>query len=220
MFTGIIESLGTVKSLTLRGEEWQLHVDSETLDFTDVAPGGSIAVNGVCLTVTTFSDQGFSADISAETLRLTTLNTLKAGSKVNLEKALTPTSRLGGHIVSGHVDGVGELLEVRQEGGSVVMRFRVPDELARYVARKGSICIDGTSLTVNSVSGAEFAVNIIPHTQEQTIMHTYRPGQKVNLEVDVISRYLERLIMGDEAADPGAIPSGVTQDFLRRHGYV
>lgn len=220
MFTGIIESLGAVKSLALRGEEWQLRVDSATLDLSDVALGDSIAVNGVCLTVTAFFDQGFSADVSAETLRLTTLNTLKAGSKVNLEKALTPSSRLGGHIVSGHVDGVGELLDLRPEGGSVVMRFRVPGELARYIARKGSICIDGTSLTVNTVSGAEFTVNIIPHTQEQTIMHTYRPGQQVNLEVDVISRYLERLIMGDEAADPGATTGGVTQDLLRRHGYV
>lgn len=220
MFTGIIESLGTVKSLALRGAEWQLSVDSETLDFSDVMLGDSIAVNGVCLTVTAFTDRNFSADVSAETLRLTTLDTLKTGSSVNLEKALTPTRRLGGHIVSGHVDGVGELLSVQPEGGSVVMRFQVPDELARYIARKGSICIDGTSLTVNTVTGAEFTVNIIPHTRERTIMHTYRPGQQVNLEVDVISRYLERLILGDRAADPEAAAGGVTQDLLRRHGYV
>ncbi len=224
MFTGIIEALGHVDSLALKGREWQLRIQSEALDLSDVQPGDSIAVNGVCLTVTAFGGHRFSADVSAETLRLTTLEDLKVGSKVNLEKALTPAKRMGGHIVSGHVDGVGMLVETYPEGGSVVMRFRVPDELARYIARKGSICIDGTSLTVNTVTGTEFTVNVIPHTQEQTIMHTYQPGQPVNLEVDVIARYLERLLLGDAAADPsaeaGAGAARLTREFLQQHGYV
>jgi len=224
MFTGIIEALGTVESLTLKDREWQLRVQSEALGFSDVQLGDSIAVNGVCLTVTALGGHTFSADVSGETLRLTTLENLKAGSRVNLEKALTPGKRMGGHIVSGHVDGVGKLVDSHPEGGSVVMRFCVPDELARYIARKGSICIDGTSLTVNTVSGAEFTINVIPHTQEQTIMHTYRPGQPVNLEVDVIARYLERLLLGDTAADPGAEAGAgtgkLTREFLQQHGYV
>ncbi len=222
MFTGIIEALGQVESLQLRNREWQLRISSPALDFSDVALGDSIAINGVCLTVTEQSGQQFSADVSGETLRLTTLGQLQAGSKVNLEKALTPVKRLGGHIVSGHVDGMGELLDSQAEGGSICMTYRVPDELARYVAQKGSICIDGTSLTVNRVDGACFTVNIIPHTQAETIMHTYVKGQKVNLEVDVIARYLERLVLGEAAATPGKNnpDTGLTAAFLQEHGFA
>lgn len=222
MFTGIIEALGRVESLALRGQEWQLRISSPTLDFSDVALGDSIAVNGVCLTVTALGEQQFSADVSGETLRLTTLEHLRTGSRVNLEKALTPVRRLGGHIVSGHVDGVGELLDSEPEGGSIRMRYRVPDQLARYVAHKGSICIDGASLTVNEVEGVEFSVNIIPHTQAETIMHTYTKGQQVNIEVDVIARYLERLVLGEAAAEPGKNnpDTGLTAAFLQEHGFT
>lgn len=220
MFTGIIEALGSVADLKLRGGEWRLRIHSSTLDFADVQLGDSIAVNGCCLTVTHFADHQFDADVSNETMQHTTLQSLKPGSRVNLEKALTPSKRLGGHIVSGHVDGVGELLATRPDGASIRMDFRAPDALARYIAQKGSICIDGTSLTVNTVDGANFSVNIIPHTQQETIIQDYRPGQKVNLEVDLIARYLERLMQGDAAATQGSKASNLTQTLLAENGFM
>lgn len=219
MFTGIIEALGSVADLQLRGGEWRLTVSSPALDFSDVVLGDSIAVNGVCLTVTRLGHAQFEADVSNETMQLTTLHGLTKGSKLNLEKALTPTKRLGGHIVSGHVDGVGELIDRRPDGASVRMDFRAPTELAKYIAQKGSICIDGTSLTVNTVKGATFSVNIIPHTQAQTIIQDYRPGQKVNLEVDLIARYLERLMQGEHAADEGDAVK-LTRGFLAENGFA
>lgn len=221
MFTGIIEALGTVADLQLRGGEWRLSVNSPKLDFSDVVLGDSIAVNGVCLTVTRLGPAQFEADVSNETMQLTTLHSLSKGARLNLEKALTPTKRLGGHIVSGHVDGVGELIDRRPDGASVRMDFRAPTALARYIAQKGSICIDGTSLTVNTVNGATFSVNIIPHTQAQTIIQDYRPGQQVNLEVDLISRYLERLMQGDHAADETeGEASRLTHAFLAERGFA
>jgi riboflavin synthase len=150
---------------------------------------------------------------------LTNLGLLEQGSAVNLEKALTPSSRLGGHLVSGHVDGVGELATLEPDGKSWRLEFKVPDGLARYIATKGSICIDGTSLTVNEVKGARFTVNIIPHTQQETVIQHYRPGTRVNLEVDLVSRYLERLLLGDAAADPEQSSSTLTREFLGRHGF-
>lgn len=221
MFTGIIEALGKVESLRPEGGDHRLRVRSEALDFSDVRIGDSIAVNGVCLTVTVFSAPWFEADVSGETLRLTTLGRLHRGSPVNLEKALTPRTRLGGHLVSGHVDGMGRLLGSEPEGGSVRMVFEVPAELARYVAKKGSICVDGTSLTVNDVDGVQFSVNIIPHTQEATIMHGYVAGNPVNLEVDVIARYLERLITAGRDAEPDdpERARGMTAAFLQEHGF-
>ncbi|MGM0632126.1 MAG: riboflavin synthase [Pseudomonadota bacterium] len=219
MFTGIIEALGTMESLRAQGGEQRLRIRSEGLDLSDVEQGDSIAVSGVCLTVTAFGTDWFDADVSAETLRLTTLGQLRGGARVNLEKALTPTTRLGGHLVSGHVDGVGRLLSREPEGGSIRLEFEVPGELARYVARKGSICIDGTSLTVNDVKGARFSVNIIPHTQDATIIHGYRPGCDVNLEVDVIARYLERLLTGGMAGDPEEKGDGLTAAFLYERGF-
>lgn len=222
MFTGIIEALGTVDSLQLRGGEWRLSVHSAALDFSDVVLGDSIAVNGVCLTVTRLGHQVFDADVSNETMQLTTLHSLGKGGRVNLEKALTPVKRLGGHIVSGHVDGVGELLDRRPDGGSIRMDFRAPDALAKYIAQKGSICIDGTSLTVNTVNGSTFSINVIPHTQAQTIIQDYRAGQKVNLEVDLISRYLERLMQGDHAADEqhDSKAGTLTRAFLADQGFL
>lgn len=225
MFTGIIESIGSVDEFKLRGNEWRLKVRCPTLDLSDVQLGDSIAVNGCCLTVTAFNSDSFCADVSNESISLTTFQTLKSGAKVNLEKALTPQTRLGGHLVSGHVDGVGELLSQDNDGGSWRLTFRVPDALARYIAQKGSICIDGTSLTVNTVEGACFSVNIIPHTQQATVIHTYRPGQRVNIEVDLIARYLERLVLGDRAAqatgttDTTKGAAGLTQAFLADHGF-
>lgn len=220
MFTGIIEALGSVAELKLRGGEWRLRIRSSALDFSDVQLGDSIAVNGVCLTVTQFSQDFFDADVSNETLQHTTLQSLKPGNSVNLEKALTPNKRLGGHIVSGHVDGVGELLAMRPDGASIRMDFRAPAELARYIAQKGSICIDGTSLTVNTVDGAKFSVNIIPHTQQETIIQHYRPGQVVNLEVDLIARYLERLMQGDAAAQEKGEAGKLTQTLLAENGFL
>lgn len=218
MFTGIVETVGEIRELALRNREWQLRVHCPGLDFGDVKLGDSIAVNGCCLTVTEFDSQSFTADVSNETISLTTFRYLKPGSKVNLEKALTPQTRLGGHLVSGHVDGVGEIISQRDDGGSWRLEVRVPDELAKYIAQKGSVCMDGTSLTVNSVSGAVFGVNIIPHTQQATIIHTYRPGQRVNIEVDLVSRYLERLMLGDKAALPED-QTGLTEAFLAEHGF-
>ena len=221
MFTGIIEALGSVADLQLRGGEWRMSVRSAALDFDDVILGDSIAVNGVCLTVTKLGSAQFEVDVSNETMQHTTLHGLNKSAKVNLEKALTPNKRLGGHIVSGHVDGVGELIDLREDGASIRMDFRAPKTLAKYIAQKGSICIDGTSLTVNSVNGATFSVNIIPHTQTETIIQDYKVGSKVNLEVDLIARYLERLMQGESAADEQqGSANTLTKTLLAENGYV
>jgi len=219
MFTGIIEAIGKIADLRQRDNEWRLTVDSGMLDLSDVVLGDSIAVSGACLTVVVFGDNSFQADVSNETMRLTNLSLLEKGSAVNLEKALQPTSRLGGHIVSGHVDGVGELETLEPDGKSWRLVFKAPDNLARYIATKGSICIDGTSLTVNEVEGARFTVNIIPHTQQETVIQYYKPGSRVNLEVDLVSRYLERLLLGDAAADPQQSATMLTREFLAQHGF-
>jgi len=182
-----------------------------------VVLGDSVAVSGVCLTVVDLPGDGFWADVSGETLSRSTLGQLAAGGRVNLEKALTPTTRLGGHLVSGHVDGVGTVLERRDAGRSVRFLIRAPDGLARYIAEKGSICVDGISLTVNAVDGAHFALNIVPHTLQETTMGDFAPGRKVNLEVDIIARYLERLLLGEQAAEQG---SAITMEFLARHGFA
>ena len=218
MFTGIIESIGTIRAMTPKGGDVRVLVETGKLDLSDVKLGDSIAVNGVCLTAVELPGNGFGADVSRETLARTAFVDLKAGSRVNLEKALTPTSRLGGHLVSGHVDGVGEVVAREENARAVQFRIRVPRELAKYIALKGSITVDGTSLTVNSVNGTEFELTIGPHTLAETIMVDYRPGRKVNLEVDLLARYLERLLMGDKAAEPNA--SGLTESFLAEHGYL
>ena len=157
--------------------------------------------------------------MSVESLNFTTLGDLKPGSRVNLEKALTPASRLGGHIVSGHVDGVGEVVSLEQDARSIRVVLRAPDALARYIAHKGSICVDGTSLTVNAVNGAEFDLNIIPQTMAETVFGEYHSGSRVNLEVDVIARYLERLVLGDAAADPGA-GAELSMQTLAENGFL
>jgi riboflavin synthase len=217
MFTGIIEAVGRVLAREDRRGDARLRVASGGLDLGDVRLGDSIAVNGVCLTAVELPGDGFWADVSAESLSRTTLGALRPGDPVNLEKALTPTSRLGGHLVAGHVDGVGRVLERRPEARSVRFVIEAPRELARYIAEKGSIAVDGVSLTVNRVEGARFDLNIVPHTLQGTTIDQYQPGRPVNLEVDVIARHLERLLLGDAAAESAG---GVTLELLARHGFV
>ena len=218
MFTGIIEAIGTIRALSPKGGDVRVYVETGKLDLADVKLGDSIAVNGVCLTAVELPGDGFWADVSRETLARTAFIDLKAGSKVNLEKALTPSSRLGGHLVSGHVDGVGEILKREDNARAIQFTVCAPRELAKYIALKGSITVDGTSLTVNAVNGAEFELTIVPHTLVETIMADYRPGRQVNLEVDLLARYLERLLLGDKAAEPAA--SGISESFLAEHGYL
>ncbi len=220
MFTGIIESVGRIQSMQPRGGDVRVYVKTGKLDLADVKLGDSIAVNGVCLTAVELPGDGFWADVSQETIRRTAFTTLKEGSRVNLEKALTPASRLGGHLVSGHVDGVGKVLSLHEDARSWHFRIEAPAALAKYIAEKGSITVDGTSLTVNAVDGAVFHLNIVPHTLQETIMGDYRPGHPVNLEVDVIARYLERLLLGDKAAEPGAGDGGLSLAFLAENGYL
>jgi riboflavin synthase len=216
MFTGIIQAIGSVEAMQPRGGDIRLRIQTGKLSLEDVALGDSICTNGVCLTVIELPGDGFWADVSVETLNFTTLGALQPGARVNLEKALTPESRLGGHIVSGHVDGVGEVVSLEEDARSVRVVLRAPGALARYIAHKGSICVDGTSLTVNAVNGAEFDLNIIPQTMAETVFAQYQPGSRVNLEVDVIARYLERLIQGDAAATPG----GLSLDTLAENGFL
>lgn len=218
MFTGIIETVGRIAALQSLGGDVRVRVDAPTLDWSDVGLGDSIATNGVCLTVIRIGTAGFEADVSGETLQLTTAQHWFVGQRVNLEKALTPTSRLGGHLVSGHVDGLGEVVERTKDARSERFRIRAPAPLAKYIAHKGSITVDGTSLTVNAVSGAVFDLNIVPHTLQATIIADYKVGTAVNLEVDVIARYLERLLMGDQAAKEGA-SGGLSTAFLAEHGF-
>ena len=218
MFTGIIQAIGTLRDIQPKGGDLRLTLATGKLDMSDVALGDSIAVNGVCLTAVLFDQQSFSADVSRETLSLTSLGNLARGSKVNLEKALTLQTRLGGHLVSGHVDGLGEVINRHDDARSVRFSIRAPDHLAKYIAMKGSICIDGTSLTVNKVDGSTFELNIVPHTLQETIMADYRSGTRVNLEVVVIARYLERLLLGEQAAQPTA--TGITEAFLAEHGFL
>ena len=193
MFTGLIEEVGRVKKIESIKMDIKLCIETRESFLEGVTLGESIAVSGVCLTVTDVSSSFFWADVSVETLKTTTIGFWEIGSEINLERSLTPESRMGGHIVTGHIDGVGELIKKDEEGRSWRFLFRVPLNLSRYVARKGSICIDGTSLTVNSVIDSNFEVNIIPKTMESTIFSNYIKGSMVNLEVDLIARYLERL---------------------------
>jgi riboflavin synthase len=217
MFTGIIQAVGTIGRLTPQGGDIRLTIDTGKLDMSDVELGDSIAVNGVCLTAVELSAKSFSADVSRETLSLTSLGGLKNGSKINLEKALTLQTRLGGHLVSGHVDGMGNVMDRHDDGRSVRFRIKAPDELAKYISAKGSITVDGVSLTVNKVDGAVFELNIVPHTIQETIINQYQVGSGVNLEVDVIARYLERLLLGDKAAV--SENGGITEAFLAEHGF-
>lgn len=218
MFTGIIQSVGEIATIEAKGDDAHVRVLTNKLDLADVQLGDSIAVNGVCLTAVELPGDGFWADVSGETLSCTTFKTLTVGTKTNLEKALTPTTRLGGHLVSGHVDGIGKVVERFNDGRSVRFHIQTPDEMAKYIAEKGSVCVDGISLTVNAVKGAVFELNIVPHTLQETTMGQFKVGTEVNLEVDIIARYLERLILGDKAADIKT--SGISMDMLNEHGFI
>ncbi|MBE0440046.1 MAG: riboflavin synthase [Gammaproteobacteria bacterium] len=212
MFTGIIAAIGKVTSVQSKGGDLCLQVATQKLDLADVNLGDSIAINGVCLTVVELQTSHVSFDVSRESLDRTSLGNVQSGSKVNLEKALAVGDRLGGHFVSGHVDGLGIVVSRQESARSVKFRIEVPNGLERYIAEKGSICIDGVSLTVNNALDNWFEVNIIPHTMQQTIIDSYRVGTKVNLEVDLIARYLERLLPETK--------TGISRETLLKNGFI
>lgn len=219
MFTGIIEAVGRILKITPKGKDIALTIDSGILCLQDVKLGDSIATNGVCLTVVQLTGTGYVADLSSETLRCTAFATYKTGQAVNLEKAMLPTTRLGGHMVSGHVDGVASVVSRTLVGRSIEYWLEAPAHLAKYLAEKGSVTVDGVSLTINAVDGNRFKLTIVPHTIKQTTIENYVMGTQVNIEVDLISRYLERLMMGDRAAAQTGT-SGVTLLMLAESGFL
>jgi len=210
MFTGIVENVGLVKEIARRGEDALLAVGtSMTLD--DVRVGDSVAVSGTCLTVVAVAKNSFSADVSAETLAKTTLKELKAGDKVNLEKALTLSTPIGGHFVLGHVDCVGDIRERKERSNSVLFGVEVGEEVGRYIVQKGSIALDGISLTVNQYEKNRFYVSIIPHTARETTLGFKKAGDRVNVETDILGKYVERFVHPDR---------GIDADFLSKHGFL
>ncbi len=217
MFTGIVETVGTLAALTPKGADISIQVYSGSLDMSDVKLGDSIATNGVCLTVVAMTSNSYSADLSVETLKKTGFAHYKVGDRVNLEKAMLPTTRFGGHIVSGHVDGVGEIVEKNRVGRAIEFWVAIPSDISKYVAEKGSITVDGISLTVNDLRKNAFKLTIVPHTSSQTTIDEFQVGRKVNLEVDVMARYLERLVSAKEEAEP---ESKLTMEFLQKHGFA
>lgn len=217
MFTGIILAIGNISAIERKSGDFRLKIDTGKLPLADAQLGDSIAVNGVCLTAIELGARHFCADVSNETWERTTLSQAAVGTPVNLELALTPSTRMGGHIVSGHVDGIGKVVDRKPDARSVRFTVQAPDDLAKYIAEKGSICINGISLTVNEVDGALFGVNIVPHTLQETTLDDAGVGSLVNLEVDILARYMERLMRGEAAAKPC---SGVTEDLLRNSGFL
>lgn len=215
MFTGIIEELGTVKSLNMSGNSGSINIKAhKVLEKTQI--GDSIAVNGICLTVTTLQPDGFTADVMAETVRRSSLGSAKAGDKVNLERAMSAEGRFGGHIVSGHIDGTGTIMEYRKEENAVWVTIGTSAEILELIVEKGSICIDGISLTVAAVSDSDFSVSIIPHTGEETTLLKKKPGDKVNLENDVVGKYVQKLL---GLKSPEKKESTLTMDMLRDYGF-
>ena len=217
MFTGIIEAVGTLSAIEQKGQDISITVDVGKLDMSDVKLGDSIATNGVCLTVTHFTGSSYSADLSVETLKKTGFVDYQVGGKVNLEKAMLPTTRFGGHIVSGHVDGVGEIVERSPSGRAIDLWVEMPEDIEKYVAEKGSITVDGISLTVNDIRDNTFKLTIIPHTSDETTIEDFQVGRKVNLEVDVLARYMERLMNKQAAQEP---KSRLTMEFLHQNGFA
>jgi riboflavin synthase len=216
MFTGIILAIGKISAIERKAGDFRLQIDTGSLSLSDAHLGDSIAVNGVCLTAIELGAQYFCADVSNETWTRTILSHATVGTPVNLELALTPSTRMGGHIVSGHVDGIGKVIEKKADGRSFRFKFKAPDNLAKYIAEKGSICINGISLTVNEINGAVFSVNIVPHTLKETTLGDAVAGTQVNLEVDLLARYMERLMQGETAAkDQG----GITEELLQKSGF-
>ena len=218
MFTGIIESLGKVESLQSVGGDVRLRIGT-SLDMSDVHLGDSIATNGICLTVIEWGENWYAADVSRESLNRTTLGSWKVGQRVNVEKAMLPTTRFGGHIVSGHVDAVGEITVVREDARSIFYEVTAPAEIAKYLAEKGSVTVDGISLTMNHLRGNVISLNLIPHTAERTNIGTWKTGAKVNLEVDVLARYIERLMLDDKAAEVKE-QSKLSMAFLAENGFL
>lgn len=218
MFTGIIEAVGRLRAINTSGDGARITIDTASLDLSDVKLGDSIATNGVCLTVTALDSASFSADVSSETIKRSGLAHYQVGDSVNLEKAMLPTTRFGGHMVSGHVDGVSEIKVIEHKGNSIEYWLSMPAELAPYIAEKGSITIDGTSLTVNSLTTEQFRLTIVPHTTQETIISKYQVGTKVNVEVDLIARYIERLLT--QQSPEKQVDSGVTHALLARNGFI
>lgn len=212
MFTGIIKARGTITAARNQGGDVRMTVRSDALPWSEYEPGESIAVNGVCLTAVALHADGFDTDVSIETLDVTGLGNLDVGSPVNLEPAISLGERLGGHLVSGHVDCTGTVTSRAADARSIRLTIEIPEEFSRYVAKKGSICVDGVSLTINAVSGNSFELNIIPHTAEVTIIDNYAVGTVVNIEVDMLARYIERLLSKDA--------EGISMEFLKAHGYA
>jgi len=218
MFTGIIEAVGTIQSIQVNSEGARITIATNTLDMSDVKLGDSIATNGICLTVVAFDTHSYTADVSKETLSRTGFASYGVGQKVNLEKAMLPTTRFGGHIVSGHVDAVATIISVTQNGNSKEYWLSMNDDVAPYIAEKGSITVDGVSLTVNSLRDDAFRLTIVPHTSEQTIMPSYQAGTNVNIEVDVMARYIERLLLKKQTSEPAS--AGVTEALLQKSGFI
>ena len=219
MFTGIVEEVGVVKSIRRGASSAVLEIAAKTV-LEDVHLGDSIAVNGVCLTATSYTGSSFTADVMHETLDRSALASLRPGSRVNLERAMAADGRFGGHIVAGHVDGVGTILETKRDDNAVWYTVAAGPEVLRYVVEKGSITIDGISLTVARVGPESFAISAIPHTGAVTVLKDRKPGDKVNLETDIIGKYVEKLLTAGPA--PTAEPkreSGITKDFLTKYGF-
>lgn len=219
MFTGIIEAVGTIKAININAQGARLVIATNTLDMSDVKLGDSIATNGICLTVVEFDQHTYSADVSNETLKRTGFAHYKVGMQVNLEKAMLASTRFGGHMVSGHVDGISEILSITNNGNSIEYWLSMPDDLSHYIAEKGSVTIDGTSLTINSLSDNQFRLTIVPHTVKETVFAHYQVGTKVNIEVDLIARYLERLLTKSNT-DDYATKSNVTESLLQKSGFI
>lgn len=219
MFSGIIEEIGTVAGLEPAGGENALTIRCHTV-LEGTRLGDSISVNGVCLTVVSLREDAFVANLQPVTLRLTNLGNLRPGSPVNVERALAAGQRIGGHYVQGHIDGVGRLVALRNEGKAVVARFVAPPEIQRYIVERGFIAVDGASLTVMEIHPDGFSVSLVSHTQEHTILHRQRTGYQVNLEVDIIAKYVERLLGSGKRCEPREQPGGVDWDLLRRAGYA
>lgn len=210
MFTGIVEGMGTVKRLTMKGADAILEIESG-ISLTEASLGDSIAVNGACLTVTSKNNNNFQADVSAETLSRTTLKLLQAGHKVNLEKSLRVGGFVGGHFVLGHVDATGRILSQTQKSGSLILAVEMNEKNSRYIVEKGSVTIDGISLTVNNLEKSRFYVNIIPHTAVKTTLLTKKEGDLVNIETDILGKYVEKLLQSSR---------GIDKDFLAQHGFI
>lgn len=216
MFTGIIEEVGLIEEIKQAGEAIRMTIHSEKL-LSDVNSGDSIAVNGVCLTVTTFDKKRFSVDLMPETVRNTSLRQLSRGSKINLERAMAASGRFGGHFVSGHVDGIGEIVKKQRQDNAVYYEIKVSEEIRKYIIQKGSIAIDGTSLTVFGVTDDTFTISIIPHTLSETIIGLKGPGDIVNIECDMIGKYIEQFI--EQRFSSGKNKSNLTTSFLEEHGF-